>query len=170
MSLGMSLLILLQTAACIIPRFTPFTGDYYLCSSSPLSKACVQFHQKYLTPFQQHTGSSLLENLKSLALNLALILLNVLSFSSAEIKKQRNQEFYQQNEFIWEQPRITICDKQTTENHRHVQRIEERGLLLQRKGGNWRALWGVSLAAGIGRLVVAGSEEIILPSGVCKLW
>ena len=43
------------------------------------------------------------------------------------------------------------------ENTTQVWRREERGMLLSRKGGNWRGLWGFSLAAVIGWLFI-GSE------------
>lgn len=55
------------------------------------------------------------------------------------------------------------------ENSTRVWRREERGLLLSRKGGNWRGLWGFSLAAGI-EWLLTGSEEIILPTGFCRMW
>lgn len=57
----------------------------------------------------------------------------------------------------------------TMENSTRVWRRKESVLLLSRKGGNWRELWGFSLAAGMEWLLI-GSEEIILHTGLCRLW
>lgn len=82
---------------------------------------------------------------------------------SANLKKQKSQQFYQQNEFLGDSRVTPVQDQQTMVNRRQVGRAEERGGFCGEKGE-----LGGAVSRVLSGWAVARQREILPPARLPK--